>query len=466
MIHGEERFLVDRSIRTWRERARPPELDIEVFETPGRLDELRIAVAETHYSTPNGPSWSAIRRSSPARRNVAARSARSGWRRSSPSARRPPFSAWSPTPRCPDETPCCGSQGDARRDLVPPAVKGRELRAWVEKEIAARQLRLGPGSVEHLIRVAGPDLGSIASELDKLVVRRRRSPFSISDVRAAVAGDEATGLYETLGDLLGPMPAKGAESIDHLLAEGRAGQYLLAILAGQIRDLVFAQAYFKPMGLRAGLAAADRQAGLGRGAPGAPGPVGAARRRGRLARRAARSRSKAQDWRDLGYRRAAADSPPGRGRRDRRRRQAARLEAEAAAPGARRGVGRDGLAGAVVLAGAVAAAWVPPSPGGPSRVPLPPEPCPQAWRRFSRRGPRLLFRAPAFRTPSRGGARPQQPSAPSATFERRAAIDASRDLRRRTLLGCSTPFSAARSRARMAACSSVSPPAPPSSSSA
>jgi DNA polymerase-3 subunit delta len=126
----------------------------------------------------------------------------------------------------------------------------------VEREIGVRGLRLGAGSVDHLIRVAGPDLGSIASELDKLVAFAAGRPLSITEVRTAVAGDEAAGLYETLGELLGPTPAKGAESIDRLLSEGRAGQYLLAILAGQIRDLVLAQAYVQAHGSSAGLAAA------------------------------------------------------------------------------------------------------------------------------------------------------------------------------------------------------------------
>ncbi len=140
--------------------------------------------------------------------------------------------------------------------LFHPAVKGRELRSWVEREIAEHGLRLASGSVDHLIRVAGPDLGSIESELDKLVAFADGKPLSISEVRSAVAGDEATGLYETLGELLGPTPAKGAESIDRLLSEGRAGPYLLAILAGQIRDLVLAQAYLQQHGSGAGLAAA------------------------------------------------------------------------------------------------------------------------------------------------------------------------------------------------------------------
>jgi DNA polymerase-3 subunit delta len=136
------------------------------------------------------------------------------------------------------------------------AKKGRELRTWVEGEVAARNLRLGSGSVEHLVRVAGPELGTIASELDKLVAYAAGRPLSLRDVRLAVAGDEESGLYDTLGDLLSPTPAKGADSIDRLLSEGRAGPYLLAILAGQIRDLLVVQAYLQTHGSASGLASA------------------------------------------------------------------------------------------------------------------------------------------------------------------------------------------------------------------
>jgi len=257
LIHGDERFLVDRSVREWRERARPAQLGVEVFDSPGRLDELRLAVAEIPLFD---PERALLVRDPP---QLTGSSKRGG-------ADPPERLASILAERAPTTVLCLVAHAkvpDRNEVLVAvkqlggsvifhPAIKGRELRAWVEREVASRKLRLGPGSVDHVIRVAGPDLGSIASELDKLVAFADGRALSITDLRAAVAGDESAGLYETLNDLVGTTPAKGAESIDRLLSEGRAGQYLLAILAGQIRDLVLAQAHLRTHGSTSGLAAA------------------------------------------------------------------------------------------------------------------------------------------------------------------------------------------------------------------
>ncbi len=257
LIHGEDRFLVDRSVKAWRDRARPPEVDVEVFDTPGRLNELRHAVAEMPLFD---PERALLVRDPPQLTGSAKRGGAD-----------PPerlvaiLGELAPTTvlclavhaKVPDRNPVLAAvRAMGGAITFHAAVKGRELRAWVEREVASRGLRLGPGGVDHLVRVAGPDLGSIASELDKLVAYAGGKALSITDLRAAVAGDAAAGLYDTLGDLLGPTPAKGAESIDRLLSEGRAGQYLLAILAGQIRDLVLTQAYLQAHGSGSGLASA------------------------------------------------------------------------------------------------------------------------------------------------------------------------------------------------------------------
>ncbi|HVC41951.1 MAG TPA: DNA polymerase III subunit delta [Candidatus Saccharimonadales bacterium] len=257
LIHGDDRFLVDRSVREWRDRARAPQVDVEVFDAPGRLTEFRHAVAEMPLFD---PERALLLRDPPQLTGSAKRGGAD-----------PPdrlvaiLGELAPTTvlclvahaKVPDRNAVLAAVRARGGTIVfHAAVKGRDLRSWVEREIGIRGLRLGSGSVDHLIRVAGPDLGSIASELDKLVALSAGEPLSLKDVRTAVAGDEAAGLYETLGDLLGPTPAKGAESMDRLLGEGRAGQYLLAILAGQIRDLLLAQAYVQTHGSSAGLAAA------------------------------------------------------------------------------------------------------------------------------------------------------------------------------------------------------------------
>jgi DNA polymerase-3 subunit delta len=256
LIHGEDRYLVDKAVSEWRDRARPPQLDVEVFDTPGRLDELRHAVAETPLFD---PERALLVRDPPQLTGAAKRGgADPPERLAAILAERAPTTVLCLVShaKVPDRNPVLAAIKAMHGTVIfRGAVKGRELRTWVESEIAARKLRLGAGSVDHLIRVAGPDLGSIASELDKLVAYAAGRPLSTTEVRTAVAGDEATGLYDTLGDLVGPTPAKGAEAIDRLLSEGRPAQYLLAILAGQIRDLLVAQAYIHAHGSASGLAA-------------------------------------------------------------------------------------------------------------------------------------------------------------------------------------------------------------------
>ena len=240
LIHGDERFLVDRSVQAWRDRARPPQLDVEVFDGPGRLDEFRHAVAEMPLFD---PERALLLRDPPQLTGSAKRGGAD-----------PPERLVAILAELAPTTVLClvahakvpGSQCRARGGQGTRAERSsstpRSRVASFERGSSARSPNAASGSdagsVDHLIRVAGPDLGSIASELDKLVAFAAGRPLSISRASGlAVAGDEASGLYDTLGDLLGPTPAKGAESIDRLLSEGRAGQYLLAILAGQIRDL-------------------------------------------------------------------------------------------------------------------------------------------------------------------------------------------------------------------------------------
>ena len=210
LIHGDEGYLVDQAVRAWRELAKPPQLDVEVFDAPGRLDGLRSAVAEMPLFD---PERALLVRDPPQLTGAAKRGgADPPERLAAILAERAPTTLLCLVShaKVPDRNPVLAAVKELRGAITfHAAKKGRELRTWVEGEIAARGLRLGSGSVEHLVRFAGPDLGTIASELDKLVAFAAGRPLSVSDVRLAVAGDEESGLYDTLGDLLGPTPARG-----------------------------------------------------------------------------------------------------------------------------------------------------------------------------------------------------------------------------------------------------------------
>ena len=449
---------MDRSVSAWRDRARPPQLDVEVFDGPARLNEFRHAVAEMPLFD---PERALLLRDPPQLTGSAKRGGIDP-----PERLVAVLAELAPTTvlcmvahaKVPDRNAVLAAVRARGGSIVfHAAVKGRDLRAWVDREIGERGLRLGAGSVDHLIRVAGPDLGSIASELDKLLALAAGRPLSIAEVRTAVAGDEAAGLYDTLGELLGPTPAKGAE-FDRPAARRGPGRAVPARHPCRTDPRPRPDPGLRPatrVGRRPGGGA--RKTGLAGRSPQPSGPKRVSGARRRLACGAARRRSKAQVRRDRRDRRAPPRGPSCRCGADGRARPAPPLS-------------RGAPAGGVIWP------WTPWLRAWRLRRPSVPEfsrqwlsrpgLCLRAWRPISRRS-----RAPAAShcVPWRRRPPPNEPRLPRHPLRRsrvRAAIDARRDLRRRTLFRCSTPFSAARSSARMAACNSASLPVPPSSSSA
>jgi DNA polymerase-3 subunit delta len=144
------------------------------------------------------------------------------------------------------------------------ALKGRDLRQWLDREAATRGLRLPAGAAEHLLATSGPNLGTLSTELDKLVAFARTGNPTLDDVRRLAAGEASSEIWVVVERLLGPKPAKGAAAVDELLDDGRATQYLIATLAGQLRDLLQAQAALhqgvSPRGLAAHLKLPDWRA--------------------------------------------------------------------------------------------------------------------------------------------------------------------------------------------------------------
>lgn len=254
LVHGEERFLVDDAVRAWRAARRSTQLDVEVFDSPQRLDELRRSLGEVPLLD---PERSILIRDPP-------QLAGTGKRGADP----PEMLARLLAERAPTTSVCLVAHAQvAPKNPVLAAVralggtiayfavpKRRELRTWIDREVQRRKLRLGPGAADHIVQMVGNDLGAISSELDKLAAFAAGRALSLNDVVAAVAGDEPPEMWNVLEQLLSGNPGRGAATLDQLLAEGRSSQYLLAILAGQVRDLILAQAYIHVRGSAAGLA--------------------------------------------------------------------------------------------------------------------------------------------------------------------------------------------------------------------
>lgn len=276
LVHGEERWLVDDEARRWCAPALEGQLAVEIFDAPSRLRELRGSLLEMPLFDPE--RFVLVR--DPPQLHGNARKGADGAE-----------SLGRLLEECPPTTSVClvAHAKVAAGNPVPatvirlggrvsyhPAPRGRDLQTWVRSAAAERGLRLPSRAIEHLIRVAGSDLGVIAGELDKLSAYGGGRQLTMADIEGLVAGDERVQMWSVVEGLLGPDPGRGAAALESLVGEGRPPQYLLATLAGQVREVLLAQSLLRrPGGSGGALAAAlgipgwraDRLARQARSAP-------------------------------------------------------------------------------------------------------------------------------------------------------------------------------------------------------
>jgi len=243
LIHGDERFLVEAAVRQWREQAAAGhELAVEIIDAPSKLGEVGNSLMEVPLFD---PQRFLLIRDPP---QLAGRQ-----RKGADGAE---ALATLLEQRSPTTSVCLAVHATvaptnpvlaAVRKLggtihLHSAPKGRDLQGWIEAAVRVRGLRLAPGVTAHLLRVAGPDLGALSGELDKLLAFGGGDPVSLADACGLIAGDERVQMWSVMDGLLGTSPGRGAAAINSLIDEGRPAQYLLATLAGQVRELLVTQA--------------------------------------------------------------------------------------------------------------------------------------------------------------------------------------------------------------------------------
>jgi len=257
LVHGDDRYRVDEEVRLWRELAATAQMGVETFDPPAPLDRIRSALAEIpliderrYVLVRDPPALTAGRRTGGSERELA----------EALELRAPSTSAClvshQPLPAGHPVVAAVGRLGGEVR--LRNVLRGRELRAWVERAAGSHGLRLAPAALEHLLRVAGTDLGTVSAELDKLVAYEAGGPATRIDlelIRRLVAGSEGIEVWNVLERLLGPEPAQGAAATLALTEQGRSAVYLIATLAGQLSELRRAQSLLDERLSPAGLAA-------------------------------------------------------------------------------------------------------------------------------------------------------------------------------------------------------------------
>jgi DNA polymerase-3 subunit delta len=245
LIHGEERHLVDAEAQQWLDGARAQsssDLNVEVIDAPAKLDVVRRSLIEVPFLDPL--------------RHVMVRDAPQLTERARRGADPPDVLATALRERAPTTVVCLVVHGKvaqanpvlaALRDLgarvsFHQAVRGRDLRTWLETRLRTAGLRLPPAAVQHMVTVSNGDLGVLDNEVAKLrAYAAGRQALSVEEVTRLVGGDEQIEVWGVLDRLLGPAPGAGAAAVDGGLGGGMSSQYLIATMSGQIRDLLEAQ---------------------------------------------------------------------------------------------------------------------------------------------------------------------------------------------------------------------------------
>ncbi len=236
LVHGEEPQLVDATVERWRA---PIGGHLEVIDAPAKLEpliaslvDMPLFAAERHVLVRELPQLSGARRGTA---GVDELIHAIGMRAPTTHVCFAIRATVAPANPILAAIIANGGQVVHHDRLRPP-----ERRQWLDAELTARGLRLTPGGADLLLRCTGGDLGAIGGELDKITAHGGRP--TLEDLERLVAGTEQLELYKVLDLLAGLQPAKGAALLIDLISEGRSTQYLLSILAGQLRDVLMAHA--------------------------------------------------------------------------------------------------------------------------------------------------------------------------------------------------------------------------------
>jgi DNA polymerase-3 subunit delta len=241
LLHGEEGHLVDLDARRWLAAARVAaltELDVEIIEQPTRLDALRRALTEIpfladrrHVLVRDPPQLAErARRGADSAEGLAALVAERAPSTSLCIVQHQKVAAGNPV--------IAAVRKAGGRVVEHPLLKGRDLRGWVDRRVAALGLRLPRPAVEHLVRVSGGDLGVIEGELAKLVAFADGRAITLDDARKLISGVEQLETWDILDRLLLPPHGRGPATVDALLADGVAVQLISAVVGGQLRELL------------------------------------------------------------------------------------------------------------------------------------------------------------------------------------------------------------------------------------
>ncbi len=116
-----------------------------------------------------------------------------------------------------------------------------DLRAWIRQRAESLAMQIEPRAIDTLAETIGNDLRVVANELEKLALYRSGETVRHEDVEEMVSYTREANIFAAVDAMLEGRPNVAIRLVHQLLTAGAPVQYLLVMMARQVRLLLLAK---------------------------------------------------------------------------------------------------------------------------------------------------------------------------------------------------------------------------------
>lgn len=122
-----------------------------------------------------------------------------------------------------------------------PRLSQRDLAGWILARAQQEGMAISPAAVRLLADLVGNDLWALWQELRKLALYAAGRQVEEEDVRALTVAAREVSVFTLVDAVVEGRPDQALRLLEHLLDQGAAAPYLLAMIIRQYRNLILAK---------------------------------------------------------------------------------------------------------------------------------------------------------------------------------------------------------------------------------